>query len=736
MVNTLKDRIRLRQLRKSLNTSPFGDQNKQLARPLNIDPAWIYQSRLNFRYIFNHLNAFWPDWAEIQLSPFSNQPKQHPHELTCLNTSTRETFSFFGKKNKSNQLEINTKGFMGFPYLHWGLSIQCLDDETFSPFFNSELRLNPNQPMIDYFHDDENDISYKMSLAIDHALDAPYIFITIQNNGQAAIEKNLSFGIVPFTNEGVGGIRSIQYLSSNQMIINDHSIIAVSKSPNNVLCTSFKQGNIFERSKTWDMILSGKCDNFLASGLMAYNIQLAPKESFSLILKIQHANAFITPLSYPLSKINHFFLSKNAEFTEPIIPQVSETTHIGFQSLPKQYQKLPLITQNFLLNTEHNSAFFSSEMLYFTLLTLFKLNANHHIDQLLSLYENHPKRFISISGLSQNQNIVLNHLIVIDLIHKYRFDAAEITGRLIKKIHKLIAKDSFCHFIKQLSIKSFKNHIHSSKNLQFFIKLMLFQFISNKLSHHKLATNQTNECHSICTDYLKIIFNNETLLNTFKNDFPASTSFKLNETLFLFHYAFEAILPIDLKKAISDHLINRYWNQNQVINRQNFDGHSEKNELLFSTLCSPEVSHTIMKNYMENINSFGEYYHPQSPSMTFHSYPKKLISYHAIFIPLFFNQLSYSKDKSLYICAPMYFTNIDISQINTAFGKLSLTLSTSDNVLKVKLRHEFRVSPKKIIMLTPAGYSNYRFSSLRSSKMPIDNEHFDIPLNETVIYLS
>jgi hypothetical protein len=736
MANTLKDRIRLRQLRKSLNNTPFGKQNKRLAKPLNIDPAWIYQSRLNFRYIFNDLNAFWPDWAERQLSPFSDHPKQHSHELTCLNTSTRETFSFFGKNNESHQLEINNKGFISFPYLHWGLSIQCLGGDTFSPFFKSELRLNSEKPTIDYLYEDEQKINHKMSLAIDDAFDTPYLFITIKNNGLTAFEKNLSFGIVPFTNEGVGGIRTIQYLSSNQMIVNDHSVVTMSRAPSNILCTRFEDGNIFECSKTWDMILSCKCDDFLASGLMAYNIQLDPNESFSLILKIQHAKAFITPLFYPLSKINHLFLTKNTEFTESTDSQVTETAQISFQSLPKQYQKLPLITQNFLLHTQHNSALFSTEMLYFTLLSLFKLNAHDHVNQLISFYENQPKKFMSISGLSQNQNIILNHFVVIDLIHRYRFDAPEITGRLIQKIHKLIAKDSFFHFIKRLSIKSFNHHIHSSKNIQFLIKLMLFQFISNQLSNHKLSTNQTNECQHICTDYLKLAFNNQTLMHAFKNNFFTNTILKLNETLFLLHYAFDSILSDDLKKAMSNDLMNRYWNHNQVIDTQQFSGHSEKTELLFSTLSPPDVSHIIIKNYMERINSFGEYYHPQSPSFIFHSYPKKQMSYHAIFIPLFCNQLSYSKNKSLYICAPMYFTNINISQINTMFGKLSLVLSASNIGLKVTLQHEFRISPKQIIMLTPPKYCDYRFSNLKSTRTPINNGCVDIPLNETVIHLS
>ena len=72
MAHSLKDRIQLRQLRNALNTKLFGEQNKMLAQKINMDPAWLHQSRLNFRYIFNHLDSFWPDWAIEQFSPYKD----------------------------------------------------------------------------------------------------------------------------------------------------------------------------------------------------------------------------------------------------------------------------------------------------------------------------------------------------------------------------------------------------------------------------------------------------------------------------------------------------------------------------------------------------------------------------------------------------------------------------------------------------------------------------------------
>ena len=134
MAHTLKDRILLRQLRKSLNSTLFGQQNHALSKPCHIDPEWIHQSRMNFQYIYSQLNAFWPDWAIEQFNPSDESSVPPPNELYCLNTSTREIFSFY-PSNKFHQMTINRRGYIAFPFLHWGISIQCLDQNQWGPFF-------------------------------------------------------------------------------------------------------------------------------------------------------------------------------------------------------------------------------------------------------------------------------------------------------------------------------------------------------------------------------------------------------------------------------------------------------------------------------------------------------------------------------------------------------------------------------------------------------------------------
>ena len=219
MAHSLKDRIQLRQLRNALNTKLFGEQNKMLAQKINMDPAWLHQSRLNFRYIFNHLDSFWPDWAIEQFSPYKDGTFDiQNNELNCLNRKTRESFSFFPKNNASHQMDVNIKGFISFPFLHWGLSLQCLDENGFHSIFQKDVSLNPHQPVIEYEQKTPEKLSTKMSLSLDSESDSAHLILTIKNGSDEQVNQSLHIGVVPFTNEGIGGIRSIQYCSNE----NDH----------------------------------------------------------------------------------------------------------------------------------------------------------------------------------------------------------------------------------------------------------------------------------------------------------------------------------------------------------------------------------------------------------------------------------------------------------------------------------------------------------------------------------
>ena len=165
MTHTFKERLSLRQLRKAANSKLFGQQNSKISKILNIDPAWLHQSRLNYRYIYSSLDAYWPDWALKQFNPFSATGAPPNTELTCLNTSTRSTFSF-NQSIKNHRLDINQNGFMSYPFLYWGIELKLYDEDQFIQFFDSAISLHQTDSSI-FYTCKKNELLTKFHLNVD-----------------------------------------------------------------------------------------------------------------------------------------------------------------------------------------------------------------------------------------------------------------------------------------------------------------------------------------------------------------------------------------------------------------------------------------------------------------------------------------------------------------------------------------------------------------------------------------
>ena len=732
MAHTLKDRILLRQLRKSLNSTLFGQQNHALSKPCHIDPEWIHQSRMNFQYIYSQLNAFWPDWAIEQFNPSDESSVPPPNELYCLNTSTREIFSFY-PSNKFHQMTINRRGYIAFPFLHWGISIQCLDQNQWGPFFESDISLSPNAPLIEYAHQKPPAVKASFRLSLHPETAEPQFEITLKNTSEDPLQQSLHVGILPYTNEGVGGIRSIQYCSNQQLIINDSSIVSASQHPTNVVCTTYAQGNVFKRSKEWDMILSSTCDDFLASGILCFDLNLAPKKKVSLAFNVRHASPFITPLFFPLQKINRYFLSTSP--TPPEGPLPPPMVDVALTKLPTQLQSLPLVIQYYLSTLHENSATWSNQGLYFTLQSLMQLNASQHIHRLLATYMKSPISSSSRSILSQHQQRLFHHAHILDTLFQFRFNAPDILQPLTKQLQQLVSSDSFFVFIKKLNIKKFNAYINSRHVFQLFLKLLLFSFVSNIMNQHKLETVHTKDCKEICANYLKIICSKPSLMSQFIDTFASTGSIQLTDKLFFCHTVFRQLLPSNMQQSIIAKIIDQYWRDNQLVDSSHFQGYSTQTNLMFCYVATPDYFQPIISQYLSKINAFGDYINPKSLSSLFTSFPAPLVNHHAMIIHFLFNLMVSTKGKVLHIPALLYFPHLDMSKVNTPFGTLSLKYSQKSRPVCIEFHHEFKTSPKSIVLYCPKDCTSFSFSTNKSANA-IENHRVIIPLNESNIYLS
>ena len=63
------------------------------------------------------------------------------------------------------------------------------------------------------------------------------------------------------------------------------------------------------------MILAANCEHCLASGVIAYDLDLQANQSIKLYFEITHAPSFLTPLSFPIQK-NKSKIIQKAQLTD------------------------------------------------------------------------------------------------------------------------------------------------------------------------------------------------------------------------------------------------------------------------------------------------------------------------------------------------------------------------------------------------------------------------------------
>ena len=226
-------------------------------------------------------------------------------------------------------------------------------------------------------------------------------------------------GILPYTEEGVGFLSQIQYSTDQQFIINDTSVLALSDQPDNILCASYDDGNIFELESNWEMVMQAKCPLGMASGIGTYIYELPSEKDVSLNLKAHHSDAFFTPLIKPIQKLNGYFKqfkyipSPAESLTLPV-----DTPPFNFPTAPQKLSKVQLVIHNFLLQMNQPVHAKNMETIYYTIHSLLRLGAKSYTDQFLKSYISDSKRAIFKDDrpnilLPSQQKLVTDILIIV-----------------------------------------------------------------------------------------------------------------------------------------------------------------------------------------------------------------------------------------------------------------------------------------------------------------------------------
>ena len=147
--------------------------------------------------------------------------------------------------------------------------------------YNKDIHISDKYPIIQYKKESKSlSITVEISFNIETEVG---ISIELNNNSTQSNSIDLGLYILPYTNEGVGFIKEIQYLSNQSFLINDSSMTSLSENPSNILCTTFNQGSIFNKTHEWEMILKANCQNQLAR-FRAFSIDINPSEKINSIL--------------------------------------------------------------------------------------------------------------------------------------------------------------------------------------------------------------------------------------------------------------------------------------------------------------------------------------------------------------------------------------------------------------------------------------------------------------------
>ena len=732
MAKALKDRLLLRRISRAFHQEPFSKQNQVVAKQIHISPKWIHQSRLNYRYIYNNLKSYWPTWALNQFSPKNPESTPPSTELSCLNTSDLNYFTFID--NEKNQgLCVSDTGYITFPNHNWGLSIQHKTKDSSTPIFDKSFYLDADNNRLHATQKNEHE-TFSSTMGYDNQRGVVQLTIQAQNKRPEAAQITIQMGVLPFINEGVGNIKTIQYISTKQMIINDRSIISCATQADDILCTNYDAGNIFERSKDWNMILNANCDQCLASGLLTFTLNFKKNEKKSLYFEIAHLQSFLTPLAFPISTIKpdqfkRHILDDNVNAMPTILsPNVS----FNLQGDSKNLVKINTCIKNFLLTLKNNAAIYSTPALFYNLNSCMMLDSKDAFNDLVDHYFKYKQNYQSSSFLMRSQQDLFNLITIVKYQHLFRLSSDSFQEKLFKQINKTIKKDPFNHLVSSLTSQQFNKLISEPRGFQILFKLMFFSFLMTELKNMRRLNKDGRQCLNTCQHFLKVIQNQPSLYQSFIDQFYKTEQMPMNEKLFYSRIIFPNQLPNQPFSMLIDQF-KQHWNDQFLFSNKTNEC-SELTPLLFAFLSSKEDQQAIIQNYFNGISSFGNYFSRQSYYHTFKEFPKPYFSFNGIFISLFFNQIFQTQENSLYIHAGKHYNKLTLSGLKTHFGRLDLNIVTESSTKIIKLNHEFHSSPNELFIIPSEQSKSYSFG-LNEPKIPFNTPYIKVPLNKPCIYL-
>ena len=727
MPKTFSDRLFLRRITDLFNKKRFEKQNQFLGSSVDVAPEWLHQSRSNYDYIFNNLDSYWPDWALKQYHPHQDHTTPPLHALSCLNHSYPNVFDYQNKPFPATS--INSNGFIGFPTLFWGVLIQGIVDKTTTALLTKpELKCVQGLSVISCRYT-FNQVSFRVSLGITDTLN---IQVHVENTTESPKTVSLQLGILPYTNDGTGHISHLQYTSQNQMVINDQSMIVASDQANNILCTQYTDGNIFNRALEWDMILNQTCHHGLASGLLSFDYALPSKTAHSLSFQIHHFSNPLTPLFSIRKKrpIPSVIQSIQAHQNSPTFNH--PTPLFTWHTLPSDYQRVFPLTQHFIL-TSQGDVNQIDRLFYFVHASL-QLGHTDSLPNFLNAFFKAPITIQDSPLLSCSQTHLVSRVLILNLIKQYQFDAPYCFDKsILKPLEKQCLKDPFLLFLKHLTLNQFNTLLQTPHIYPIAFKCVIFLYLAQTIQS-LTDSAPLQKIIPVIQNYLNIIQSNQDRCQGLSTFLCESKHMPLHTTLFYLDVFFKDFANGQVRQNCCAYFSCQAI-QNDIFEQSKGSGFLEKNTLLLFRLSQSEHPPLpLLSHYLSNVNALGQYSNPFSDYHLYRSYPKQIQSEHALFLCCFFNAIIRYHEDDLHICIDQIGDTLSFSNLHTPYGKLSVGVSNELDQKKVSISHHFFQSPRRILLHINPSTSTYAFNT-DQTPVPCQSTCITVPLHVSDIYL-
>ncbi|MCP4050778.1 MAG: hypothetical protein GY730_08750 [bacterium] len=265
---------------------PSYDTGKKYSK---IYKKWILQGILNNKVIPYHLDRVWPFWVYKQFSPKSASYSVNAFPMAAINMTYRNWVTL-GLPGSDDKVTVDPRGLITPFRDGWSLDFWIADSIRLVSSAHlkkvQQIIVKDNAILQTECAFEKLRVVSEVFFQLDKSANG-FVFnkVIIENTAVEDITISFFFSIRPYNPEGLVPIEEIVYLTSGSFIIDNRLGLVLDQKPDNIVCVSFKDGDVSEHYKEWELVLKTRCKDNLASAFVEYKLHLKGGEKKILSVK-------------------------------------------------------------------------------------------------------------------------------------------------------------------------------------------------------------------------------------------------------------------------------------------------------------------------------------------------------------------------------------------------------------------------------------------------------------------